>query len=143
MPGRVDQVELVGLAILRGIDHADGMGFDGDAALALQVHRVQHLLLHFAHGERAGQLQQTVSQGGFAVVNVRDDREISDASGFHGAVSILAGSRGETRATREMRTMFHVEHFVLPVVYVYLYTYNAFYPKIHKELGDSGLTAAG
>ena len=39
--------------------------------------------------------------------------------------------------------VFHVEHFVLPVVYVYLYTYNAFYPKIHKELGDSGLTAAG
>ena len=49
--GRVDQVELVGLAVLRGVHHADGVGFDGDAAFALQVHGVEHLGLHFARGE--------------------------------------------------------------------------------------------
>ena len=51
MAGSIDQVELIDLAILRGVQHAYGMGLDGNAALALQVHRVQNLLLHFAHGE--------------------------------------------------------------------------------------------
>ena len=40
------------------------MGFDGDAALALQVHRVEHLLHHFALGQRAGHLEQAVRQRG-------------------------------------------------------------------------------
>ena len=76
MPGRVDQVELVDLAVLRVVHHAHGMGLDGDAALALQVHCVQHLGLHFARRQRAGQLEQPVGQRGFAMVDVRDDREI-------------------------------------------------------------------
>ena len=82
--GSVDQVELVSLAVLRGVGHADGVGLDGDAAFALQVHGVEHLGLHFARGERSGQLQQAVGQRGFAVVDVRDDREIADEGGVHG-----------------------------------------------------------
>ena len=81
--GRVDQVELVSLAVVRGVHHADGVGLDGDAALALQVHGVEHLGLHLARGERSGELQQAVGQRGFAVVDVRDDREIADESGVH------------------------------------------------------------
>ena len=81
--GRVDQVELVGLAVLRGVGHADGVGLDGDAALALQVHGIEHLGLHLARGQRAGQLQQAVGQRGFAVVDMRDDREIADVLGIH------------------------------------------------------------
>ena len=46
--GRVDEVELVGFAVLRLVHHADGVGLDGDAALALEVHRVEHLGLHLA-----------------------------------------------------------------------------------------------
>ena len=94
VPGRVDQVELVSLAILRGVHHADGVGLDGDAALALQVHRVQNLLLHFAHGERPGQLQQAVGQRGFPVVNVRNNRKISDAGASMRIASILTGRCG-------------------------------------------------
>ena len=45
---RVDQVELVGLAVGRGIHHANRMRLDGDSPLPLQVHRVEHLLLHLA-----------------------------------------------------------------------------------------------
>ncbi len=54
MAGSVDQVELVSLAVVRGVHHADGVGFDGDAALALQVHGVEDLGLHLARGERSG-----------------------------------------------------------------------------------------
>ena len=46
--GRVDQVELIDLAVLGLVIQAHGVGFDGDAALALQVHGVEHLLHHFA-----------------------------------------------------------------------------------------------
>ena len=76
MAGRVAQVELVSLAVLRGVHHADGVGLDGDAALPFQVHGVEDLGLHLARGERSGEFQQTVSQRGLAVVDVRDDRDV-------------------------------------------------------------------
>ena len=82
--GGVDQIELVGLAVLRGVGHADGVGFDGDAALAFEVHGIEDLGLHFARGEGSGQLEQAVGERGFAVVDVRDDREIADEGGVHG-----------------------------------------------------------
>ena len=96
--GRVDQVELIGLAVLRRVHHADGVGLDGDAALALQVHGVQHLRLHFARGQRAGQLEQAVGQRGFAMVDVRDDREVADESGVHGwsGQSLILAGRAQT-----------------------------------------------
>ncbi len=75
--GRVDEVELVGLAVGRGIHHADRMRLDGDAALALQVHRVQHLSLHLARRQRAGKLQQTVGKRALPMIDMGDDREIS------------------------------------------------------------------
>ncbi len=82
--GRVDQVELVSLAVVRGVHHANGVSLDGDAALAFQVHGIEHLGLHFARGERSGELEQAVGQRGFAVIDVRDDREIADEGGVHG-----------------------------------------------------------
>ena len=48
--GRVDEVELVGFAVVRLVHHAHGVGLDGDAALALEVHGVEHLRLHLARG---------------------------------------------------------------------------------------------
>src|SRR5882757_9758227 len=59
------------------------MRLDGDAALPLQIHCVQNLGLHLARGERAGQFEKTVRQRGFAVVDVRDDREIPDVLNVH------------------------------------------------------------
>ena len=38
MAGRVDQVQLVGLAVLRLVEDAHRLGLDRDAALALEVH---------------------------------------------------------------------------------------------------------
>ena len=59
------------------------MGFDRDAALALQVHRVENLVHHLALGQRPGVLEQAIGQRRFAVVDVRNDREISDTCGVH------------------------------------------------------------
>src|SRR5206468_7840150 len=74
VPRRVDQVQLVALPV-----HADGLGLDRDPALALEIHRVEHLLAHLPlrHGVR--QLEDAVGERRLAVVDVRDDREVADA----------------------------------------------------------------
>ena len=76
--GGIDEVEHVGDAVRRRIRQAHGLGFDGNAALPLQFHRIEHLLGHVAQGHYAGLFQKTVSQRRLAVVDVRDDAEVSD-----------------------------------------------------------------
>ena len=73
---RVDQVEGVLLAVRRGVVQADRVRLDGDAALALEVHRVEDLRLHLAGLQGAGDLEKPVGQRRLAVVDVGDDREI-------------------------------------------------------------------
>ena len=49
MAGRIDQVQLdTSCAVLRLVVHPNGLGLDRDAALALEIHRVEHLLGHLA-----------------------------------------------------------------------------------------------
>ncbi len=76
--GGVDEVQLIDLAVLRFVVKRDAVGLDGDAALTLQIHGVQDLSLHFTRGETAAELDETVSQGGLAVVNVGNDGKIAD-----------------------------------------------------------------
>jgi len=56
--------------------HPHRVQLDRDAALALQVHGVEHLLAHLTFLERAGGLDQSVGEGGFAVVDVGDDTKL-------------------------------------------------------------------
>jgi hypothetical protein len=76
--GGVHQVELVGLAVLRGVVEAHGLRLDGDAALALDVHVIKDLLGHLARGQAAGELDQPVGQRRLAMVDMGDDRKIAD-----------------------------------------------------------------
>ncbi len=48
VPGRVDEIELVDLAVRRLVIQRHALGLDGDAALTLQIHGVEHLLRHLA-----------------------------------------------------------------------------------------------
>src|SRR4029079_10149918 len=85
--GRVDQVEDVVLAVARPIVEPDRLRLDGDAALALDIHRIEHLLDHLALLQAAGELDQPVGQRGLAMVDIGDDREIADVGyggGRHG-----------------------------------------------------------
>ena len=77
--GRVDQIEHVILAVARPVIQPHGLRLDGDAALALDVHGIEHLLDHLARLEPAGELNEPVGERRFAVVDVGDDREIADA----------------------------------------------------------------
>ena len=74
----VDQVEDIGLPVVSGVVQLDGPGLDGDAALPLEVHGVEDLVLHLPKLDGVAFLQQAVGQGGLAMVNVGDDRKIPD-----------------------------------------------------------------
>ena len=50
--GRVDEVEHVILAVARAVVEPHGLRLDGDAALALDIHGIEHLIDHFARLER-------------------------------------------------------------------------------------------
>ncbi len=78
MARRVHQVQRVGLAVLGGVGQANGLRLDGDAALALEVHGIEHLLGHFARGQRPRRLDQAVREGGLAVIDMGDDGEVAD-----------------------------------------------------------------
>jgi hypothetical protein len=66
------------MTVARGVIETHGGGFDGDAALALQVHRVKDLLFHVAVGDGTGHLQHSVGQSTFAVIDMRDNGKIAN-----------------------------------------------------------------
>ena len=78
MAGRVDEVEDVVVAVARAVVEPHGLRLDGDAALALDVHRIEHLAAHLALAETAGDLDQPVGERRLAVVDMGDDREVAD-----------------------------------------------------------------
>ena len=84
MPRCVDQIENIILPVLGMIGQGNGIAFDGDAALPLDVHIIQHLVLKISFIADAGKLDQTVGQRGLAVIDMRDNAEVSYI--FHRAV---------------------------------------------------------
>src|SRR5437764_14023360 len=71
-------MQLIDVAVSRRIGKRGGLRLDGDAALALEIHRVQHLLAHFAVRQSATALNKPVGERGLAMVDVRDDGKVAD-----------------------------------------------------------------
>ena len=76
--GRVEEVEEIGLAVLRLVLHRHRMALDRDAAFALEVHGVEGLLLQLARADGVRELEDAVRQRGLAVVHMRDDAEVAN-----------------------------------------------------------------
>ncbi len=74
----VNQIQGINLPVLRLVKQVDGPGLNGDAALPLQIHIIQKLVLHLSCRHGIALFQQTICQCGFAVVNVGDDGEIAN-----------------------------------------------------------------
>ena len=74
----VDEVQVVGFAVVGGVVQLHGGGLDGNAPLPLQIHGVQELLGPgpLVHG--VALLHQPVRQGGLAVVNVGNYGKITN-----------------------------------------------------------------
>jgi hypothetical protein len=93
MAGRVDEVEHEPLAggilfALVVVEDGDGRRLNGDAALALQVHVVENLVLELALGDGAGPHEEAVGERGLSVVDVGDDGEVTD---LHSGQLLVAG----------------------------------------------------
>ena len=73
----VDEVEFVGVTSLL-IRHAHRLHLNGNPSLPLQLHTIKYLLFHFARFDRFGGLEHAVSQGRLTVVDVRDNRKITN-----------------------------------------------------------------
>jgi hypothetical protein len=93
VPGGVDQVDLVLLAVFRAVVHVHGVQLDGDPALPLQLVGVQDLLPHLASIQRRGMLKEPIGQGGLSVVDVCDDAEITNVIEFHGIAGAVVSRR--------------------------------------------------
>jgi hypothetical protein len=68
--GRVDEVQLVGPAVRRGVVERHTLGLDRNAALPLEIHRVEHLRAHLAFRQPATKLDKPVRQRRLAVVDM-------------------------------------------------------------------------
>ena len=90
VPGRVDQVQVVGLAVGGPVVDPHGLGLDRDPALALEVHRVEDLGAHLLRVDGAGDLEDAIGERRLAVVDVGDDREVADV--LHGLGRAARGS---------------------------------------------------
>ena len=89
---RVDQVERRSPPV-----HPDVLRLDRDAALALDVHRVEVLLAHFPRVDRAGELEDAVRERRLAVVDVTDDGEVPDLCWIDHVTIVPAVLEGSAR----------------------------------------------
>ena len=91
MPRRVDQIDLIVEPVARAVAQRDALRLDRDAALALEVHGIEHLVLHLARGEPAAELDQSIGERRLAVIDVGDDGEVADP--IHGTEAAQATRR--------------------------------------------------
>ena len=73
----VNQIEDIFL-ILVNIVHLNGVALYGYAFLPFEVHRVEHLVLHFTGRQGVGDFEHPVGQGALAMVDMGYYAEIAD-----------------------------------------------------------------
>ena len=83
VPRRVNQVQLIRLAVFGRVKHRDRVRLDGDAALFFEVHRIEQLILHFARRNRARAMQEPVRQRRLPMINMGNDAEIANMRRVH------------------------------------------------------------
>ncbi len=61
--GGIDEVQLIFLTIGGNVGNADGLGLDGNAAFAFEIHSVKILLPRLTLANHLGKLKNAVGQG--------------------------------------------------------------------------------
>ena len=95
MAGRVDEVQLVGFPVSRLVIERNALRLDCDAAFPLEVHGVEYLLRHLTVGEAAAHVDETVSQGRLAVINMGDNGEVANVLHYKGKPGAGSGPAGK------------------------------------------------
>jgi len=79
VPRRVDEVQGIRVSVRSVVVERDGVRFDRDPALALEIHRIEQLLGHVALFDGVREFEKTIRKGRLPVVDVRDDAEVADS----------------------------------------------------------------
>jgi hypothetical protein len=74
----INQIELIDFTILSLIGQTNGLRFNRYAALTLKVELVEELRLHLTSLERSCRLKDSIGEGGFTVIDMSDDTEVSN-----------------------------------------------------------------
>ena len=78
MSGSIDKVQLVDRPVTSFVVKSDTLGLDGYSTFTLDIHGIEHLLIHLPVRKPTAVLYETVSQRGLTVINVGNDRKISN-----------------------------------------------------------------
>ena len=78
MTWRIDNIELVSIAIIRQILQGYTLGLDGDSSFSLNIHRVKDLVCHFTIGQSTTHLDKPISQRRLTMINMGDNGKISN-----------------------------------------------------------------
>ncbi len=78
MPWGIYKVKLIGFAVFARKIQSYTLSFNGDATFALNVHGIQHLLLHFTIRQTATHLDKAISNSGFAMIDMGDNGKVAD-----------------------------------------------------------------
>jgi len=77
MSRRINEIELIGFAILGDKIQGDTLRFDGYAALLLDVHRIKDLSGHFPCCQSPAKLNEAIRKCRFTMVYMRYDGKVS------------------------------------------------------------------
>ena len=77
MSGVIDKIKLKGFPISRLVVKSNALCLDGDTALSLDIHGIEHLLSQLPLRQATAGLNKAVCQSGLAVINVGDDGKVS------------------------------------------------------------------
>ena len=109
MPRCINKVQLISFAVFGSKMKGNALRFDSDATFTLNIHGIEHLRIHFPRGEAAAQLNKPVSKGGFTMVNMGDNGEISDVF-YVCHVYTGAGSSGWKEEGGKSNQLFGMSH---------------------------------
>ena len=101
----VDQIQRIRGPVRRAVVQPHGAGLDGDAALALEIHVVQDLILHHAHRHGVALLDQPVGKGGLAMVDMGDNGKIADVFAFGHTFSSSSASSAISALSVRLRRL--------------------------------------
>ena len=98
---RIDQVYLIFDPVLH-VRKANGLSLDRDPAFALDIQIIEELGTLLTLAQRAGDLKDTIGERAFAVIDVRNDRKISDELGVvrHRSWRLFLSEGGIVRSER-------------------------------------------
>ena len=74
----VNKVKDIFFAVFGFVYDSDCLRFDGDSSFSFEIHVIKNLRLHLTFGQGTGHFDDSVGKGGFAVVYMCNNAEISD-----------------------------------------------------------------